>query len=266
MFLSILKKIGSVVAGVAASMVVLFLILLMGMAVNNKTGDADSFGWGVILMPLVMGAVLAATIPLTIKASYHFIENSIPEWKVLGTTLTIIVIIALYLCLFISYCYANASIGDTMTLLPAIVMFISGTVLIGFIIYGLVGGTYAVLILPITALILYFVVITPMQKNINEMKKAKTVVRVSYGEEFDMKSFQQYEFPDFILKPDIQGGLYVIIEKEGSQAKGMLNRNNYLKYYKDATSTELTKESFNGKYFMVHQREKDGITTIDEKQ
>ena len=209
-FFTFLQKLGKIITWILATSIIGFLVSFMNIVINNRFGEGDSAGWAVIIYPFVILFLLLTTLPFVIKTFYHLFANG----KTKCAVASIVAIIFTYSGFFIS-CVWNVSLKwEDSLVVSGSLMCLFGIALFAFMIYGLMDARHVFIALFLAIAIVSVFVIPTMIRSMHDLVKSKKSISVSYGEPFDPTSFQEYMFPDFTLKPNLQLRVYTIVRND----------------------------------------------------
>ena len=200
MFLTVLEKLGKTVAWIIAIIDIGILLQFMYLAINNRFGESDGAGLGAIIMPLALLLPLAVTLPVVIKTFYHLFADG----KTASAVISIFAIIFVYIGFFITIVWNYTLTWRDSLIVPGGLMCIFAIALFAFMLYGLMDARHLGISLFLATLAVSIAVLPSIVSTTQQLAKSKNSMPVSYGEPFDLTSFQEYKFPDFILKPDLQ--------------------------------------------------------------
>ena len=199
-------------AFIGATFVLFILGALTLWGMQSSFGEG---GLGNLITPLLSIIPLIGTVPFVIKSYYSLLVNykvSPFSFSVFHFTIpvTIIAYVSILWLLLVIY---NAE-ADYSLILPVVVLWISGTILVALTCYGIFPTLGIKKVLIVSSVLAASVTLLPLIRIIYLYNVSQTVVSVQYGEYFNPTRLKHYDFPDFVLTPYLESDSYTLFEKE----------------------------------------------------
>jgi hypothetical protein len=208
MILSFIQKIVAFSLWAVLFVVTALLVLLMWNGIHNRYVEGDSAGWATLIMPFLALVPIAVTIPFILKAFHVMLRDGMSVSFLVFASLSVFVYLIFIFNLFKIY---SLSWQESLTI-PCLLLWVTGTFIVGLSFYGLRGGQHLVPIFFVVGTLLAPFILVPMIRINKEISRSDQVAVMAYDTPFYLTEYRRYEFPDFTLVPDLSVKGYSVIK------------------------------------------------------